>query len=156
MPLKNKSQSRLARLVAILTYLQTKRYLSVNDITKKFGVSSRTIYRDLSVLGKAGVPIFNEKTKGYSLVDGYRLPPVMFSDEETNALITAEQLVLKNRDQSLVKNYSQALNKIKAVLNYTAKDKAEMLSKRLSFGRNFKIGITSNFLSCCSKSTNGL
>jgi predicted DNA-binding transcriptional regulator YafY len=149
--LKNKSQSRLARLVAILMHLQTKRYLTVNDITKKFGVSSRTVYRDLSELGKAGVPIFNEKTKGYSLVDGYRLPPVMFSDDETNALITAEQLVLKNGDNSLIKNYSQALNKIKAVLNYTTKDKAEMLSKRLSFSRNLKIGITGNFLSAVQK-----
>jgi predicted DNA-binding transcriptional regulator YafY len=145
--LKNKPQTRLARLVAILTHLQTKRYLTVNDIEKKFGVSSRTIYRDLSVLEKAGVPIFNERTKGYSIIEGYRLPPIMFSDEETNALITAEQLVLKNRDNSLIKNYSQALNKIKAVLKYTTKDKAELLSKRLSFGRNLKIEITSNFLS---------
>ncbi len=145
--MKNNPQTRLARLVAILTHLQTKRYLTVNDIEKKFGVSSRTIYRDLSVLENAGVPIFNYRTKGYSIIEGYRLPPIMFSDDETNALITAEQLVLKNRDNSLIKNYSQALNKIKAVLKYTTKDKAELLSKRLSFGRNLKIEITSNFLS---------
>ena len=145
--MKNKSQPRLARLVAILTHLQTKRYLTVHDIAKKFGVSSRTIYRDLSVLEKAGVPIFNERTKGYSIIEGYRLPPIMFSDDETNALITAEQLVLKNRDNSLIKNYSQALNKIKSILKYTTKDKVELLSKRLSFGRNFKIEITSNYLS---------
>ena len=145
--MKNKSQSRLARLVAILTHLQTKRYLTVHDIAKQFGVSSRTIYRDLGVLENAGVPIFNERTKGYSIIEGYRLPPIMFSDDETNALITAEQLVLKNRDNSLIKNYTQALNKIKAVLKYTTKDKAELLSKRLSFGRNLKIAITSNYLS---------
>ena len=66
------------------------------------------------------------------------MPPIMFSDDETNALITAEQLVLKNRDNSLIKNYSQALNKIKAVLKYTTKDKVELLSKRLSYGRNLK------------------
>jgi predicted DNA-binding transcriptional regulator YafY len=134
-------------LVAILTHLQTKRYLTVNDIAKKFGVSSRTIYRDLIVLEKAEVPIFNDRAKGYSIIEGYRLPPIMFSDDETNALITAEQLVLKNRDNSLIKNYSQALNKIKAVLKYTTKDKAELLSTRLSFGRNLKIEITSNYLS---------
>ena len=145
--MKNKSINRLARLVAILTHLQTKRYLTVHDIAEKFGVSSRTIYRDLIVLEKAGVPIFNDRAKGYSIIEGYRLPPIMFSDDETNALITAEQLVLKNRDNSLIKNYSQALNKIKAVLKYTTKDKVELLSKRLSFGRNLKIEITSNLLS---------
>ncbi len=145
--MKNKPQFRLARLVAILTHLQTKRYLAIHDIAKKFGVSSRTIYRDLSVLDKAGVPIFNERAKGYSIIEGYRLPPVMFSDDETNALITAEQLVLKNRDNSLIKNYSQALNKIKSVLNYSTRDKIDLLSKRLSFGRNSKIEITSNYLS---------
>ena len=145
--MKNKSQSRLARLVALLTHLQTKRFLPVQDIAKEFGVSSRTIYRDLSVLEMAGVPIFNDRTKGYSIIEGYRLPPVMFSDEETNALITAEKLVLKNRDNSLIKNYSQALNKIKSILKYTTKDKAELLSKRLSSGRKSKIEITSNYLS---------
>ena len=145
--MKSKSQPRLTRLVAILTHLQTKRYLTVNDIAEKFGVSSRTIYRDLIVLEKAGVPIFNDRTKGYSIIEGYRLPPIMFSDDETNALITAEQLILKNRDNSLIKNYTQALNKIKSVLKYTTKDKVELLSKRLSFGRNLKMEITSNYLS---------
>ena len=145
--MKDKAQPRLARLVAILTHLQTKRYLTVQDIAKEFGVSSRTIYRDLSVLEKAGVPIFNERAKGYSIIEGYRLPPIMFSDDETNALITAEQLVLKNKDNSLIKNYSLALNKIKSILKYTSKDKAELLSKRVSFGRNVKLEITSNYLS---------
>lgn len=145
--MKYKSQPRLARLVAILTHLQTKRYLTVQDLVKEFGVSGRTIYRDLSILEKAGVPIFNERAKGYSIVEGYRLPPVMFSDEETSALITAEKLVLKNSDNSLIKNYSQALNKIRAVLKHATKDKAELLSKRISSGRNIKREVTSNYLS---------
>ena len=56
-------------------------------------------------------------------------------------------MCLKNKDDSLIKNYSQALNKIKSILKYTNKDKVELLSKRLSFGRNLKIEITSNYLS---------
>ena len=149
--MSNKSINRLARLVAILTHLQTKKFISVVEITKKFSVSSRTIYRDLSLLEKAGVPILNEKSRGYSLIEGYRLPPIMFSEEETNALITAEQLVLKNSDESLIKNYSEAINKIKTVLKYVTKDKIEFLSKRISSGRNPKLNTTTNYLSTIQK-----
>ena len=39
-------------------------------------------------------------------MEGYQLPPVMFTENEANALITAEQIILKNKDQSFVDNYS--------------------------------------------------
>ena len=94
----------------------------------------------------AGVPLFNERSKGYSLIEGYRLPPIMFSEDETNALITAEHVVLKNSDDSLIKNYSQALNKIKSVLKYATRDKADLLSKRLSSGRNFEKETKSSYM----------
>ena len=57
----------------------------------------------------------------------------MFSQEEANALITAEQLVLKNKDTSFVDHYTNAITKIKAVLKYSQKDKADLLSKRIVF-----------------------
>lgn len=138
---------RLSRLTAILTMLQTKRLLTASELATKFSVSNRTIYRDIKALEQAGVPILTEDGKGYSLMDGYRIPPVMFTESEANALITAEQLILKNKDASFVKEYTEAINKIKSVLRNNTKDKANLLSKRIIFRQNIDNDRTSNYLS---------
>jgi predicted DNA-binding transcriptional regulator YafY len=129
--MKDTDTKRISRLIAILTQLQTKRILTSTTLAEKFGVSIRTIYRDIKALEESGVPIFTEEGKGYSLMEGYRVPPVMFTENEANALVTAEQLVLKNKDSSLVKEYATAINKIKAVLQYSTKEKVELLSNRI-------------------------
>lgn len=130
--MNNNDTKRLSRLTAILTQLQSKRLLTATSLADKFHVSVRTIYRDIRALEQSGVPIITEDGKGYGLMDGYRIPPIMFTENEANALITAEQLVLKNRDSSLIKEYSEAIHKIKAVLLYSTKDKADLLSKRIA------------------------
>lgn len=122
--------NRLSRLTAILIQLQTKRIITSTELAQKFQVSKRTIYRDIKTLENAGVPILTEEGKGYTLMDGYRIPPVMFTEKEANALILAEQLVLKNKDASFVKDYSDAIDKIKSILGHIAKDKANTLSNR--------------------------
>lgn len=129
--MKDNDIKRISRLVAILTQLQTKRVLTSTTLAEKFGVSVRTIYRDIKALEESGVPILTQEGKGYSLMEGYRVPPVMFTENEANALVTAEQLVLKNKDSSLVKEYAAAINKIKAVLQYSTKEKVELLSNRI-------------------------
>ncbi len=127
---------RLSRLTAILTLLQTKSLLTSTELSKKFGVSVRTIYRDIRALESSGVPILTEEGKGYSLMEGYKVPPVMFTEAEANALITAEKLVLRNKDESFVKSYSDAINKIKSVLRYNTQSKVNFLSSRISFWRD--------------------
>lgn len=92
---------RLSRLAAILTLLQTKRLLTATEIARRFQISVRTVYRDIRALEAAGVPVFTEEGKGYSLMEGYRLPPVAFTEHEAMALITAEQLVLKTKNSRL-------------------------------------------------------
>lgn len=138
---------RLSRLTAILTQLQTKRLLTASELAENFSISKRTIYRDIKALEQAGVPILTEEGKGYSLMDGYRIPPVMFTESEANALITAEQLVLKNKDASLVKDYTEAISKIKSVLRNNTKDKANLLSNRIVSGQNTNNERTSSNLS---------
>jgi predicted DNA-binding transcriptional regulator YafY len=102
--------SRLSRITAILTQLQTKRMITAPTLAEKYSVSVRTIYRDIRSLEQSGVPIVTEEGKGYSLMEGYRLPPVHFTESEANALITAEQLVLKNNDASLIEHYPVLLS----------------------------------------------
>lgn len=138
--------SRLSRLMAILTLLLSKRILTSTEIAKKFGISVRTVYRDIRALEDAGVPVVTEDGKGYRIMEGFTLPPVMFTEKEAYALITSEQIILKNKDASLVKEFSQAIGKIKSVLKHSNKGKAELLSDRMYIGKNFEGQITSRSL----------
>ncbi|MFD2036821.1 helix-turn-helix transcriptional regulator [Belliella marina] len=138
---------RIPRLIAILTQLQTKRLLTAKSLADKFKVSARTIYRDIKALEQAGVPIFTEEGKGYSLMEDYRLPPVMLTEGEASALITAEQLVLKNKDTSFIKEYTEAITKIKSVLRHHTNDKVNLLAERIHFRQNNNDEKTSNYLS---------
>lgn len=132
----NNDTKRLSRLTAIITQLQTKRLLTAPELAGKYGVSIRTIYRDIRALEQSGVPIITEEGKGYSLMEGYRIPPVMFTENQANALILAEQLVLKTKDTSFINDYSEAIEKIKAVLKHNQKDKVKILSDRTRFDFN--------------------
>ena len=143
----NHGKPRLSRLTAILTQLQSKRLLTARELAEKYEVSIRTIYRDIRTLEQSGIPIATEEGRGYSLVKGFSLPPVMFTESEANALITAEQLIARNKDASLIKNYHEAITKIKSILRYSEKDKAELLSERIFFRHNTKKNTTSSFLS---------
>ena len=143
----DKDTKRLTRLTSILIQLQSKRLLTANELAEKFEISKRTIYRDIRTLKQAGVPVLTEEGKGYTLMEGYRIPPVMFTENEANALITAEQLVRKNKDASLVKDYTDAIHKIKAVLRNNTKDKANLLSERILSAQNLENSRTSNNLS---------
>jgi len=121
--------------------------ITAAEIAEKFDISKRTAYRDMKALEDAGIPIFVEEGKGYSLMEGYTLPPVMFTEEEANALITAESLISRNKDKSLIENHKNAITKVRAVLRYASKDKTQLLSERLFFMKNFSEETTSNCLS---------
>ena len=137
---------RLARLTAILTQLQSKRTVTAKAIAEKHNISIRTVYRDIRTLEQSGVPIISEAGKGYSILEGYRLPPIMFTEEEANALIMAEQLILKNKDESLTKYYVEAVTKIKTNLKLNQKTKTDFLSNRIQIRNNYHQEKTSNYL----------
>jgi len=141
-----KDKPRLARLTAILTQLQSKRILTAREIAEKHDVSIRTVYRDIRTLESSGIPIVTEEGKGYALMEGYNIPPVMFTEEEAIALITAEQLINKNKDNSFVEQYKSAITKIKSVLRFSQKDKAELLTERIQIRNNIDNIKSSNYL----------
>jgi predicted DNA-binding transcriptional regulator YafY len=125
--------NRLDRLTSILIQLQSKRLITAREIAERFEVTSRTIYRDIQTLRLAGVPIGEDEGKGYFLVEGYRLPPVMFTMEEARALVTTSKILNYHAEDSLKQNYESALIKIKAVLSLKDKDKLEFLNSRIGF-----------------------
>lgn len=123
--------NRFDRITAILIQLQSKKVVKAQDLADRFGTSLRTIYRDIRTLEEAGVPLYGEAGIGYSIVDGYRLPPVMFTQEEAIAFVTAEKLMGKFTDSALNTNFSSAMYKIKAVLRGTEKDLVENLEEQI-------------------------
>lgn len=125
--------NRIDRLFGILLLLQTKKHVSADKIAEQFQMSTRTVYRDIKALLEQGVPISFEPAKGYYIVQGYFLPPVSFSSDEANALLIMERLVSRFADRSIFTNYTSALNKVKAVLKHSQKEKLELLNESMKF-----------------------
>jgi len=69
-------------LTAILIHLQSKKVVKEQEIADRFGISLRTVYRDIHSLEEAGVPLGAEAGIGYFLAEGYHLPPVIFTQKE--------------------------------------------------------------------------
>lgn len=118
----DETPKRFDRIVAILIQLQSKKIVKAQELADRFECSLRTIYRDIRTLEASGVPIYSEAGVGYALMDGYRLPPVMFTREEVSSFIAAEKLMQKFTDPSLGSHYASAMYKLKSVLRGTDKD----------------------------------
>lgn len=123
--------NRLDRLAAILIQLQSKKIVKAQEISDRFEITLRTVYRDIKALQEAGIPIGVEPGRGYFIVDGYFLPPVMFSKEEASALLMGGKLVEKMADESITKEFFSALYKIKSVLKTNDKEHLELLEDNI-------------------------
>jgi len=123
--------NRIDRLFGILTLLQSKKFVPAEKIADKFKMSIRTVYRDIKALGEAGIPISFEQQKGYFVVQGYFLPPVSFTNEEASAFLLMETMVGAFADRSIQKHYTNGMNKVKAVLRSSQKEKIDSLSENI-------------------------
>lgn len=128
--------NRIDRISAILIQLQSRRVVKAADIAERFNISLRTVYRDVKTLEEAGIPLIGEAGVGYSIMDGYRLPPVMFTREEATAFLTAEKFVEKLTDASTMTNYKSAMYKVRAILKTTEKDMLEGMDSRIAVLKN--------------------
>lgn len=122
---------KLDRITAILTQLQSKPIVRAQDLAEKFEVSVRTIYRDVKTLENAGIPIVGEAGSGYSLMEGYKLPPVMFTKEEVLSFITAEKLMQKFSHESLGNHYKTAMEKLRSVLRNSDKNLIQNIENQI-------------------------
>jgi predicted DNA-binding transcriptional regulator YafY len=119
--------NRIDRLTAMLIHLQSKKVVRAEEMADRFEISLRTVYRDVKALMEAGVPIGSEAGKGYFIVDGYHLPPVMFTQDEAGAMLVAGKFVEKMTDKSIRAAFESAMYKVKAVLNESGKEHIENL-----------------------------
>ena len=118
--------------MAIIIQLQSRRIVQARNLAQRFDVSLRTIYRDMRALENAGLPITSETGRGYSLVEGYHLPPVMFTPQEIGALLLAERTAGLFNDPASQANLISALTKVRAVLKDAQKDWAASVADQMS------------------------
>jgi predicted DNA-binding transcriptional regulator YafY len=124
--------NRIDRLSAILIKLQSRRRVTAGYLSEKFSVSLRTVYRDVHALQEAGVPVIGEAGSGYSIMEGYSLPPVAFNREEASALLTAGKLMQSKTDEKLSYQYNAALDKMRAVLRVEEKDHVDTIDEHVA------------------------
>src|SRR5574339_67106 len=92
--------NRIDRLFAILLTIQHKRRVRAQDLADQFEVSKRTIYRDLSALNQMGIPLAALPGEGFELVEGYYIPPLMFTENEAMALLLGSRLLSQQAARS--------------------------------------------------------
>ncbi|AUX45531.1 DeoR family transcriptional regulator [Sorangium cellulosum] len=107
---------RADRLFQIVQQLRRRRVTTAARLAEELEVSERTIYRDIRDLIASGVPIEGEAGVGYALPRGFDLPPLMFQDDEIEALVLGARMVASWSDPSLVRAAERALARIEAAL----------------------------------------
>jgi predicted DNA-binding transcriptional regulator YafY len=115
--------SRAQRLLDLVQVLRRhRRPVSGSVLARELGVSLRTLYRDIDTLNSQGAHIDGEAGVGYVLRPGFMLPPLMFSEEEIEALVLGSRWVPERADGALGKAARNVLAKIGAVLPDDLKD----------------------------------
>lgn len=122
--------NRIDRLTAILLRLQSQRYVKPKELIEDFNISERTVFRDMNALLEAGVPLFSEPNRGYTLVDGYKLPPIMFTKDEIASLLLSSKYAEQIADKSMLNDLSNALLKLRSVLPSETKEYIESIESR--------------------------
>jgi predicted DNA-binding transcriptional regulator YafY len=125
--------NRTDRLLAIVLELQRKGHRRAEDLAASFETSKRTIYRDIQALCESGVPVIAQPGSGYSLVDGYFLPPVSFSADEATMLLLGAEFVADNFDAQYREAAHSASRKIEAVLSHKLRAEVEYLRSSIAF-----------------------
>ena len=109
--------SRAQRLLDLIQLLRLhRRPVSGTVLAEELGISLRTLYRDIATLIAQGAHIESEAGVGYVLRPGFMLPPMMFSEDEIEALVLGSRWVAERGDDALAKAAASALTRIAAVL----------------------------------------
>lgn len=109
--------SRTERLLDLMQILRTHRYpVTATSLAAELGISVRSLYRDIATLQSQGAKIDGEPGLGYILRPGFTLPPLMFSEEEIEAIVLGSRWVAERTDTRLARAARDALAKIAAVL----------------------------------------
>lgn len=131
--MKAQPVNRTDRLLAIVLEIQAKKQVRAEDLAATFEVTKRTIYRDMLALMESGVPLVAIPGQGYSLVEGYFLPPLTFTADEAIMLLLGADLVAQNFDAQYQSAAQSADRKIVAVLPDKLRREVEHLQNSIRF-----------------------
>lgn len=121
------------RLVGIVLALQGRPWQRAADLADRFGVSTRTIYRDMRALGETGVPVVAVPGKGYRLPDDYVLPPLLFTTDEAVMLLLGARSVAGHFEGGLARAARSGAVKLAGVLPGALREEAERLEETVRF-----------------------
>jgi predicted DNA-binding transcriptional regulator YafY len=127
---------RTERLFAIAEYLRGRRTgVTAETLAERFGVTIRTIYRDLDALREASLPVGAERGRGggYALDRSYSLPPVNFTAREAALLVALGRFAINTRLLPFTDTLESALDKVRAALSTSAQRELLTRLKELSF-----------------------
>lgn len=139
-----KSSERRMKLILMLQ--DSKKRLTVDELAETFGVSRRTIFRDFNVLSEINVPVTWDKYSGYGVMDGYKVPPLMFTAQELATIMVGLNFVKSQVDKQLVDDAKGVELKIKNTIPDELKEFMDSLDDRtivdpfLHFGYEKKEG----------------
>lgn len=107
---------RADRLFQLLQLLRGGCVHTAASLAAELEVSERTLYRDIRDLMASGVPVEGEAGVGYMMREGFDLPPLMFTENEIEALVLGARMVEAWADERLAKNARSVLSKVHAIL----------------------------------------
>lgn len=127
---------RTQRLFALAEHLRARRSgVTAEQLAQRFGVSLRTIYRDLDALKVAHLPVRADRGRGggYALDRSYALPPVNFTAREAAVLLTAGAFLERARVMPFTEALASALDKVRNALSPEARRELAALGETLQF-----------------------
>jgi len=107
---------RADRLFQIVQLLRGQRVVTAAELAQELEISPRTVYRDIQDLVASGVPIEGEAGVGYLLPHDFDLPPLMFDEDEIEALVLGARMVEAFGDPLLARRARAVLSKVETVL----------------------------------------
>jgi predicted DNA-binding transcriptional regulator YafY len=125
--------NRTDRLLAIILELQGRGKRRAEDLAATFETSKRTIYRDIQALCETGVPIVSIPGRGYSLIEGYFLPPLSFTADEATMLLLGSDVMRQTFDAQYRAAAESAGRKIASVLPERLRDEVQALQEAIHF-----------------------
>jgi predicted DNA-binding transcriptional regulator YafY len=125
--------NRTDRLLAIVLELQAKGRQRAVDLADLFETSTRTIYRDIQALSEAGVPLVAVPGQGYSLMEGYFLPPLTFTADEATMLLLGSDVAAQSFDAQYRAAAQTASRKIAGVLPEPLRVEVEAIRESIHF-----------------------
>lgn len=126
----DRSLNRTERLFALILLLQNRPNMTSRELAEHFGVSRRTVFRDLRALTESGVPLTYAEGGGYEILEGYQLPPLMLSAREAATLLMGTEFMKLQPDVSLRRDADEVELKIRSVLPNEVRDYIDRLKAR--------------------------